>query len=262
MTKSTKKKLNKVIFLGRKPLASKAAQFLLNQSIKISLIVTKPDDSLNKFAKLNNIPVIHDDKLLYQIIEKNDKKVRDVDLVISYLYWRRIKMPLIKLPSRGCINLHPAPLPDYKGRAGYNIAILNSKDHFGASVHFIDSEEFDVGPIIKVLRFPIEADENVISLIDKTQKKLLVLFKQAIRLFMEKEQIETSKNIGGLYLTGKQLEELKRIDPKKDSLNDIHKKIRAFFFPPYHGAFIEIKGEKFTLINEETLSQLNKLLSL
>ncbi len=261
MTKPIKTKLNKVIFLGRKPMASRAAQFLLNQGIGINLIVAPPNDSLNKFAKLNKIPIIHDDKLLYGMIEDNDKRVRDVDLVISYLYWQRILMPLIKLPSRGCINFHPAPLPDYKSRAGYNTAILNDRGDFGVSAHIIDSEEFDAGPIIKVLRFSTESSENVMTLVEKSQKKLLVLFRQVIRLFMEREEIETYENQGGLYWTKEQLEKLKRINPKKDSLDDIHKKIKAFFFPPYHGAFIEIKGEKFTLIDEEMLNYLSRTLN-
>lgn len=205
-----KPKLNKVIFLGRKHWASKAAQFLLDQGIDIALIVAPAEeshpDSLNEFAKRNNIPVFHDDKVVYQMIEANDKRIRNVDLVTSYLYWRRIKTPLIKLPSRGCINFHPAPLPDYKSRAGYNTAILERRTHFGVSVHFIDSEEFDAGPIIKVLRFPFEPDEQVMTLVEKAQEKLLVLFKQTMRLFKTRQHIETSENRGGLYLTARQLE--------------------------------------------------------
>lgn len=253
--------VKRVLFLGRKPLAVKAAQFLLNKNIRIGLIVAPAEDLLNKFAKLNNIPIIHNDKILYRMIEKNDKKIRDIDLVISYLYLRKIKMPLIKLGSRGCINFHPAPLPDYKGRAGYNTAILEDRRSFGVSAHFIDSEEFDVGPIIRVLRFPIEPNENVMTLIDKTQKKLLVLFKQVIKLFMTKSKIKTYKNVGGLYLNKVQLEELKIVNPEKDSLEGIYKKIRAFFFPPYHGANIEIKGKKFTLVNEEMLKYLSQILN-
>lgn len=258
----SKPKLNKVIFLGRKSGASKAAQFLLDQGIEIALIVASAEelhpDSLNEFAKRNNIPVFHDDEIIYKMIEANDKRIRNVDLVISYLYWRRIKMPLIKLASRGCINFHPAPLPDYKSRAGYNTAIWEEKTHFGVAVHFIDSEEFDAGPIIKVLRFPFEPDEQVITLIEKTQENLLVLFKKTIKLFKTKQQIKTTENRGGLYLTARQLEGLKVIHPRRDSLEDIHRKIRAFFFPPYHGATIEIKGEKFTLVDEQTLKFLSQ----
>ena len=260
------KPLERVIFLGRKPLAVEAAKFLLGQNIQITLIVCpsigKDAEAFSELGKKHNITVLNDGKALYQMIKDGDERIKNVDLVISYLYPRRIKMPLINLASLGCVNFHPAPLPDYKSRAGYNTAILENKKEFGVSAHFIDSEEFDAGPIIKVLRFPIAADEKVMDLVEKTQEKLLVLFKEVILNFQKQSPIEVLKNKDGLYLTGAELESLKAIDPGKDSLEETHRKIRAFFYPPYHGATIKIKGEKFTLVDEDTLRYLAKKLGL
>lgn len=256
------KRIKKVIFMGRKKGATYALKYLVDNNINIAAIVGVDNDifrkDLENFAKKNNTPFFTDENILYDSLKKEDNSLKDVDLVISYLYPRKIKSSLIRLGKAGCINFHPAPLPDYKSSAGYNIAILEGKDEYGVSVHFIDSEQFDQGPIIKVLRFPINKEENMMSLYEKTQEKLFELFKDTIILFQSQKKIKTYENKGGLFLTRKQLEDLKIIDIKEDKLEVINKKIRAFFFPPYSGAKIKIRKQEFTLVNDEVLQYLGK----
>jgi methionyl-tRNA formyltransferase len=257
------RKIKKVILLGRKPGAAKALLFLLKNKVEVPLVVAnkeeKYDFNLKDIAKKNKIRVIYNDNDLYNLIKKN-KLVENVDLVISYLYWRKIKEPLIKLGKVGCINFHPAPLPDYKGRAGYNTAILDRKNWFGVSAHFIDSENFDVGPIIEVLKFPLDIKhETALSLEKKSQDKLLVLFEKVLNKFFVGKTIKIQPNKGGLYLNKFQLEELKEIKESDDG-ETINRKIRAFFFPPYSGAKIKLKGQEFTLVNQEILNQLREYL--
>lgn len=262
---SNQYKIQKVILMGKKPGAARALEWLLSKNIKVPFVVADENENhrirlADTAAKLN-IPVINETEL-YRLIADKDPLIADIDLVISYLYWKKIKQPLIDLPKAGCINFHPAPLPDYKSRAGYNTAILDKRNDFGASVHFINSEKFDAGPIIKVLKFPIDHDtETAHSLEKKTQDKLFELFEQTMELFANGETITTSENTGGLYLTAKELEEMKVIDQEKDSPEEINRKIRAFFFPPYTGAKLIIKGQEFTLLNNELLSYIDKLIN-
>jgi methionyl-tRNA formyltransferase len=263
---SRKSKIKNVIFLARKMGSIDALKFLLQNKITVKAIVTHPADPainyLLAIAKKYHILFFTDDAPIYNLIEKKDPHLLDIDLVISYLFWRKIRLPLINLPKLGCLNFHPAPLPDYKSRAGYNTAILEKRKTFGVSAHFINSEEFDSGRIIKVLKFKIDPkNETVISLEKKTQNKLLELFKLVIELFLTDKKIKTKSNVGGLYLTAKQLDALKKINISQDSLDDINTKIRAFFFPPHLGAYIEIKGQKFNLINEETMSLVSILIN-
>ena len=49
----------------------------------------------------------------------------EFDLGVSILYWRKLESTFLDAPRLGIINFHPAPLPDYKGTAGYNMAILD-----------------------------------------------------------------------------------------------------------------------------------------
>jgi len=261
----TGRKIKNIIFLGRKPGAAKALEYIVGKGLSVNLVIAPQKEEcsprLSDTAKKYKIAVRHDDGVIYSRIAKSDRLISDTDLVISYLFWRKIRQPLIDVAKFGCINFHPAPLPDYRGRAGYNTAILDERKKYGVSAHFIDSEQFDSGPIIRVLKFPINPmRETALSLEKKSQDKLLQLFKDTMDAFIGGRKIKTRKNHGGLYLTGHELEELKKINLKKDSLEDIDKKIRAFFFPPHRGATINIKGKKFTLINDEVMKLIHSLI--
>ncbi|MEK7084720.1 MAG: formyltransferase family protein [Patescibacteria group bacterium] len=255
--------IKNVILMGRKPGAAQVLEHLIGKGIGVRFVVApRTEDhviTLRDVALARQIPVF-DDEEVYDMISSGSPLVKDVDLVISYLYWNKIKKPLIDLSARGCINFHPAPLPEYKSRAGYNTAILDRKEEFGASAHFIDSEDFDSGPIISVKKFAIDPErETAHSLEKKTQQALFELFQEVIELFLAGDEIVTRPNEGGLYLTQKQLERLKEINPE-DSLEDINAKVRAFFFPPYSGAKIKIKGKDFTLIDDDILRYLHELM--
>jgi hypothetical protein len=131
MLSKPRKGIKKVVLLCRKKSALECVAFLVKNKIEIAAIVTHPADpavlDLKKFARQEKILFFTDDAPLYKLIERRDKRVQNVDLVISYLFWKKIRKPLIELGLKGCINLHPAPLPDYKSRAGYNTAILDQR---------------------------------------------------------------------------------------------------------------------------------------
>ena len=54
----------------------------------------------------------------------------------------------------------------------------------------------------------------------------------------------------------KEFEELRQIS-SDDSLDDIERKIRAFWYPPFDGASIKVKGKEFTIINKRILEEIN-----
>ncbi len=257
--------IRRVILLGRKAGVADALAFLLKEGIEVSLVVAKKDEpqikTLAKEAERRNIPVLSSAKEVYELIQQKDPRVQDIDLVISYLFWGKIEEPLLSLGSKGCVNFHPAPLPDYKGRAGYNTAILDERKTFGVSAHFIDSAQFDVGPIIDVLEFPFDAKTaTALSLERESQTHLFTLFTKVLHFFLAGKPLSIRKNSGGIYLTGPELEKLKMVNPATDTAPEVEKKVRAFFFPPYSGAKITIDGKDFTLIDGSILNYIADLL--
>jgi len=175
----------------------------------------------------------------------------EVDLVLSFLFWRLIRRPLIELPRLGCLNFHPAPLPDMRGLGGYNVAILERLSEWGVSAHFVD-DEFDTGDLVAVERFPIDPDgETAFSLDLKSQQALLGLFKRVVGRALRGEQLPRSPQGEGRYVTRDEVESLRRVRPG----DDLERKLRAFWYPPWPGATVEVDGRALTLVDERLLAE-------
>lgn len=244
----------RVLFLGRKSVAADCLTWLLGRDdviVKGVLTDCHLDKSVTQDAAA--AAGIH----VYTFDEANrdlDSGELEVDLVLSMLYWRKLGGAFLTKPQFGAINFHPAPLPGYKGVGGYNLAILNSLTEWAATAHYMD-EQIDTGAIISLSYFPIDLEnETAVSLEKKTRPHLEKLFKEVVDMAaLQKGVLPTSPNGPGLYLSRVQLEGLKKIDFEKD---DIERKVRAFWFPPYDGAYMEQNGVKYTLIPPSVLSNL------
>ena len=238
----------KILFMGRKKYAAQMLRWTVEQGNNVVGVVTDsqfPNSPTMLEAQRLGIPVM----LLEQAQNAFEKDNDFADLVVSYLFWELIKEPLISSPLFGCINFHPAILPDWKGCAGYNIAILNKLEQWGASAHYVD-KTIDTGPIIRVYRFDFDYRfETAQSLENKTQKIQCDLYKSVLLDLMQENNLRESTipNTGGTYISKKQMLQMMEVDPEND---DVKTKCRAFWFPPYSGATIEIKGEKYTLVDE------------
>ena len=242
----------KMIFMGRKNYAAELLAWTVKQGIEVVAVCTDnqfPNSPTAAKAKQLGIPVISMEEA--EALSEREP----IDLVVSYLYWRKIRKPLIDNPTYGCINFHPAILPDWRGTAGYNVAILNKLSTWGATAHYV-SPEIDAGNIIRIFDFKFDYRlETVKTLEKKTQEIQMELYKSVILDVMEKGILPSTeqKPEDGVYISRDQMEAMKKIDPEKD---DIDLKIRAFWFPPYDGAYVTIQGKNYTLINRDILASL------
>jgi methionyl-tRNA formyltransferase len=241
----------KILFMGRKQVAANLLEWSLKKGHEVKGVLT--DSHLEgsptaKIARMNNIR-IYSLEDIYKLLKN---KEIEFDLAISVLYWKKIAEPLISYPKFGVINLHPAPLPAYKGCAGYNIAILNKLKKWSITAHYVN-QSIDEGKIIKELEFLIDFEnETALSLESKSQMHIDILYKDIVDLVSRHGLLDSKENNGGQYISRKQMEEMKEI---KDD-DDIDTKIRAFWFPPYLGAYICKNRKKYTLINDKILNEL------
>ena len=243
----------KILFMGRKQVSANLLRFLTKQD-HIEIVGVLTDSHLQgspttAAAQELGLPLYTFDTALEAMREGRLK----YDLGLSVLYWRKLRDEFLSIPILGTINFHPALLPEYKGTGGYNLAIMDELNEWGNTAHYVDAS-IDTGEIIEVDRFPIEAEtETAQSLERKTMQALEDFARRIItRAIESKTKLPTTPNIGGRYVSRDEMEAMKQI---RDG-DDVEKKIRAFWFPPYDGAYVEIKGQKYTLINRQLLGEI------
>lgn len=211
---------------------------------------------LDLAAERAGLPLMSDDDLYAALADPAGAQVdlTGVDGVFSFLFWKRIRLPLIELGRLGCLNFHPAPLPDMRGLGGYNVAILEDWPEWGVSAHYVDAE-FDTGDVVRVDRFPIDRErETALSLDFRSQAKLLDLFRWTADELAAGRELPRTAQGDGRYVTREEFEALRavRLDDPPDLTA---RRIRAYWYPPHDGATLELDGQTVTLLDRGLLAE-------
>jgi methionyl-tRNA formyltransferase len=235
--------------------AARALEWLAVEGAEVVAVVagepdefTRDDQRVDLVAQRHGLSLVSDEELYAAPPD-------DVDVVISFLYWRLIREPLLSLGRIGCLNFHPAPLPDMRGVGGYNVAVLEGMSEWGVSCHFVDAE-LDTGDIVEVERFPIDPGTATALSVDvDSQEHLYELFQRVMRRVLAGEELPRTPQREGRYVSREEFEAMRRVRPG----DDLDRKLRAFWYPPYPGAVIEVDGRDLTLVDDRLLADLARL---
>ncbi|SIQ19224.1 methionyl-tRNA formyltransferase [Chryseobacterium sp. RU37D] len=241
----------KVVFLGTPEFAKTSLETIHKSHHQVVGVVTVADKASGRgqkisqspvkiFAAENNIPVFQPEKLRNpEFLEDLRKLDADVFVVVAFRMMPKI---LFEMPKIGTFNLHASLLPDYRGAAPINYAIINGEEKSGATTFFIN-EKIDEGNILLQEEIPVLKNENAGSLHDRLMEmgaKLVVktLDGLAENSITEKPQpqVEHPKNAYKIF------KEDTKIDWSKTS-KEIHQFILGM--SPYPAAFTTLKiGEE------------------
>lgn len=164
----------KIIFFGTPDFALKSLE-LINSHCDILCVVTSQDkksgrglrihqSEVKKFSIINNI-MIKQPEDLRNIDFINQIKSMNADLFIVVAF-RKIPKEVYSIPKLGTINLHASLLPDYRGAAPINWALINNEKVTGVTTFFIN-EKIDHGDIISKKEVLIDNDDDYKSLYRK-----------------------------------------------------------------------------------------------
>jgi methionyl-tRNA formyltransferase len=242
----------RVVFMGKsKRSVVRALDALVERGAEIAAVVAAGADPwarepqrLDLAARRHELPLVAEAELYAAPLD-------DVDLVVSFLYPRLIREPLLSLARIGCLNFHPAPLPDFRGVGGYNLAVLEGLREWGVSCHFMD-EHFDTGDLVEVERFPIDPDAHTAFSLDiESGERLLSLFGRVIDRVLAGEELPRTPQGEGRYISRDEFERLRVVGLG----DDLDRKLRAFWYPPYPGAVLEVDGRRLTLVDDRLLAE-------
>ena len=241
----------KVVFLGTPEFAKTALEAIHQSHHEVVGVVTVADKASGRgqkinqspvkvFAAENNIPVFQPEKLRNpEFLEELKKLDADVFVVVAF---RMMPKVLFEMPRMGTFNLHASLLPDYRGAAPINYAVINGEEKTGATTFFIN-EKIDEGNILLQEEIPVLENENAGSLHDRLMEmgsKLVVktLDGLAENSIIEKPQpeVEQPKNAYKIF------KEDTKIDWTKSS-KEVHQFVLGM--SPYPAAFTTLKiGEE------------------
>lgn len=165
----------KVVFLGTPEFAKHTLEAIHKSHHQVVGVVTVADKASGRgqkinqspvkiFAVENNIPVFQPEKLRNpEFLEELRKLEADVFVVVAF---RMMPKMLFEIPKMGTFNLHASLLPDYRGAAPINYAVINGEQKTGVTTFFIN-EKIDEGNILLQQELTILPDENAGSLHDR-----------------------------------------------------------------------------------------------
>lgn len=215
---------------------------------------------LCELCRVNNIPT-YTTVEMYEALQ--DGNLPCFDVGISYLYPKLLRESIIKFAPQGIINFHPAPVSEHKGIAACCYCLYHDFQKWAVTAHYVSSK-FDDGDVIEEYWFPMNCSQgrvtSAISAEQFIQKKALLLFELILEKLKAGEKLTCHKQDleSGTYFSRKDLEQMKDVTGIHDT-NEIDKRIRSLWFPPYHGASVQIGGKRYSLVSSEILAEIAEL---
>jgi methionyl-tRNA formyltransferase len=167
----------RVLFWGTPDFAVKSLKALIESNHQVVGVVTQPDKPKGRGQKIqptpvkeealkHNIPVFQPEKIKNnsEFLETLKKLNPDISVVVAY--GKILPEEIINIPKHKTINVHASLLPEYRGAAPIQRAIMEGKDKTGVCIMEI-IKELDAGDVYACREVEITEDDDIISLHDK-----------------------------------------------------------------------------------------------
>jgi methionyl-tRNA formyltransferase len=170
-------------------------------------IKTEGPYSIRSLAEKYEIPVARVKDVNDQRFVEDLKKMGP-DVVISASP-QIFKKDLLSVPAVGCINVHSALLPKYKGVYPMFWALLNGENEVGVTIHLME-EKLDNGKILLQRRFNVEGSDTMMSLYEKACEISPYMILEALNI-LERGGTGTEMEGGGSYFSYPTMEDVKKL---------------------------------------------------
>ncbi|QSS97323.1 methionyl-tRNA formyltransferase [Psychroflexus sp. ALD_RP9] len=189
----------RILFMGTPDFAVKTLKSI-HESFEVCGVVTAPDKPAGRGRKLNKSAVkVYAESIDLEILQptnlksekfQNELKRLNPNLIVVVAF-RMLPKSVWNFPKYGTFNIHASLLPEYRGAAPINWAIINGENKTGVTSFFID-DKIDTGEIIKQKEILISPDETAGSLHDKLMHLGAALAVETCKAIQE-EQVVTTK---------------------------------------------------------------------
>lgn len=243
----------RIVFMGTPDFAVASLDRIVNSSYQVVGVITAPDKPAGRGQKMSESPVkkyavAHNLPLLQPVKLRDPDFLKDLESLKANLFvvvaFRMLPEVVWQLPEYGTFNLHASLLPQYRGAAPINWAVINGERETGVTTFFIN-EKIDTGEIILQEKTPIANSETAGEVHDRLMELGADLVIKTIDLIAsDKAQTQLQPEVPDLKPAPKIHKDNCRIDWDKRGFV-ISNHIRGL--SPYPGAWSRLQnGDQVT----------------
>jgi len=245
----------RILFMGTPDFAVETLKTIIENNYKVVGVITAPDrpagrgrklkaSAVKQYALTKNLKILQPTNLKEENFIAELKKLdANLNIVVAF---RMLPKVVWDMPTYGTFNLHASLLPQYRGAAPINWAIINGEKTTGITTFFID-EKIDTGHIILQKEIEIQDNDTAGMLHDKLMTKGAELVIDTIKA-IEDKTVSTKKqpNTGALRTAYKLHRDNTKVDWNED-MQTIYNHIRGL--TPYPTAWCTLynKGSEIAI---------------
>ena len=166
----------RIVFMGTPDIAATCLNKLIEDGFDVVAAYTQPDrpkgrgmkmvfSPVKELALAHDIPVFQPENFREEeAVEQLRQLKPDVCAVVAY--GRILPQKVLDIPAKGCVNIHASILPQYRGSAPYQWAVLDGLAETGVTAQHM-ALKMDAGDVIDVAKTPIGPDETAGELLDR-----------------------------------------------------------------------------------------------
>jgi methionyl-tRNA formyltransferase len=243
----------KIVFMGTPEFAVPMLETLVKSTHRVVGVITAPDkpagrgmqlmeSDVKQYAKTQNLHILQPEKL------KNENFLAELRALQADLFvvvaFRMLPEVVWSMPPLGTINLHASLLPQYRGAAPINWAIINGETETGVTTFFIQ-HEIDTGKIIYQEKTPIRPNQNVGQLYAELMQLGAQVLRRTVDAIAEGSYPQIPQDhITDIKHAPKIFKETCRINWNQP-VAALHNFIRGL--SPYPAAFTTLNGKMFKI---------------
>ena len=243
----------RIVFMGTPDIAATCLKQLLAENFDVVGVYTQPDrpkgrgmkmvfSPVKEVALAEGIPVFQpenfrDEETVQQLAQLKP----DVCAVVAY--GRILPQKVLDIPSKGCVNIHASLLPQYRGSAPYQWAVLDGCRETGVTAQYM-ALQMDAGDVIDIEKTPIGENETAGQLLDRLAELGAGLLSRTLRRMETGTVTATPQEEGKVSFAPMLDKSMCPIDWNKTA-QQVHNQVRGLH--PWPVATAELAGTKFKI---------------
>ena len=241
----------RVVFMGTPDIAATCLKKILADGFEVVGVYTQPDrpkgrgmkmvaSPVKEVALAEGIPVFQPENFREEE-SVEQLRILEPDVCAVVAYGRILPQKVLDVPKLGCINIHASVLPQYRGSAPYQWAVLDGQTETGVTAQYM-SRGVDEGDVIDVAKTPIGENETAGELLDRLAVLGADLLSRTLTRFLNGKVEGIPQNGDEATFAPMLDKDMCPIDWNKTA-QQVHNQVRGLH--PWPVATMELQGKKF-----------------